>query len=286
MRSERHFECQSGCDARFGRAIAAHFAASGNAVDERAMRGHLPACAACRTVYDRHLLLARLDPAQPSPEDRLARSLGLPLRTRAARRRLPFAFTALLGVTVAAAIVVAPRHLSSQLPSHLPSQLPSDRAAESGFAPRGPAAAASAETELWVFRIAPGSRVAEPAPDTITAGDELAFAYRNPTGSRCLMVFAIDEHRHIYWYHPEWSALADDPAAVTVSGDPGVHELPAAVMQHFDGEELMIHALFTDRKLTVRQVEGAFAAAAGHGVGDVVRFPDAIEIVRHLRVRR
>jgi hypothetical protein len=252
------------------RAIAAHFSAAGRPSDEQALRAHLPSCVACHRIYERHLLLAKLDPAAVPAQDRLARGLGLARVRPRAGGRAAFGWATLAGAAVAAAITLL--------------ATPGPTSPAGGFASRG--LPVTALPELLVYRIAAGSGASEPATDRVRAGDELAFAYRNPGGKRHLLVFAIDEHRHVYWYHPEWSRPADDPRAVSLSVEPALHELPAAVIQRFDGDELTIHALFTDREMTVRQVEGAFAAAAGHGVGSAVEFPDATDVIHTLKIAR
>jgi hypothetical protein len=69
------------------------------------------------------------------------------------------------------------------------------------------------------------------------------------------MVFAVDEHRHIYWYHPEWTSQADDPHAISIVPGAEVREIPAAVSHTFDGHDLTLFAIFTNEDMSVRQVE-------------------------------
>jgi hypothetical protein len=158
---------------------------------------------------------------------------------------------------------------------------------------RGPAKVPAARTpEVQVYRIFTGrlgSNTSEKADDFIYAGDELAFAYRNSARKGRLLVFAVDEHGHVYWYHPGWSDAGQNPTAVPISAEPGLHELPAAVLHKFDGERIMIHALFTDRELSVRQIEAAVASAErAHSPSASVplAIPGAIDIVQPLRVVR
>jgi len=270
-------------------AIAAHFNGAVAPAREREMRTHLPGCADCHAYYEQHLLLSSLDPAGLSGEIRLARGLGL--RVRRAPRSLAFGWLGLCGAAFAVLALVYLR------PGARPGQqgnvgVAGPPAAGDVTTRGGPASVAAARSpEVQIYRFAHGAPagVAERAGEVMQAGDELAFAYRNPAGMSRLLVFAVDEHGHVYWYHPGWSDAADNPTAVPISTEPGLHELPAAVLHKFDGERIMIHALFTDRELSVRQIEGALAAMAReHGPGGVapLAFPGAIDVVRPLRIVR
>jgi MFS transporter, DHA1 family, tetracycline resistance protein len=57
--------------------VERHFAGTISQVEERSMRPHLPACESCRTYYERHLVLSRLDPDALAAEERLGRGLGI-----------------------------------------------------------------------------------------------------------------------------------------------------------------------------------------------------------------
>lgn len=248
---------------------------------ERALRSHLAVCAACRAHYDDVSSVTGLDPCTPSLEDRLAKGLGFSSRRRSSPWRL-----AMPGLAGAAAVGGWLFFLAVRS---------GDPAA--GFAARGRSRGNLDETAdlealpvLVTYAVEAGQGPkavpsADGAQGTINARDELAFAYRNPTAKKHLMVFAIDEHDHVYWYHPGWPDPAVNPAAVSISAAPGLHELPAAVSQTYDGEHLMLHALFTDRALTVREVEDALEAARRSGRD----FPEAlrtgVHVSRPLRVR-
>ncbi len=80
-----------------------------------------------------------------------------------------------------------------------------------------------------------------------------------------------------------------NPTAVSISAEPGLHELRAAVFHKFDGERIMIHALFTDRELSVRQVEDVVASLQSRrasGAPEPLVIPGAIDVVQSLRVIR
>src|SRR5881394_1442078 len=68
-------------------AIDAHFRGRPASGAERRMRQHVSGCAACRSYYERHLLLAAADPgAALPPHERLARGLGLAATTGVSAR--------------------------------------------------------------------------------------------------------------------------------------------------------------------------------------------------------
>ncbi|HEY6477829.1 MAG TPA: hypothetical protein VI456_14735 [Polyangia bacterium] len=249
------------------RAIAAHFRGTIGPRAERAMRDHLPACTECRDQYDRHLRLAQLDPRAPSPEQRIARGLGLPAGRRTSSGRWSAGLTAAVGLVVVAVVVVLPH---------------AGRERDRGFAARGGGAPGGAE--ILVYRVPASASAPQLTGDTMAPTDALAFAYRNPLGKRRLMVFGIDEHRHVYWYHPAWLRMEENPQGIAISASPGAHELSDAVTQQLDGEQLSIHALFSDQALTVRDVEQAIARRGGSGDREALAFPGAVDLVRTLRV--
>jgi hypothetical protein len=278
-------------------AIADHFAGAGVPDAEQEMRAHLPTCSDCHALYERHLLLASLDPAGVPLETRLARGLGI--RPARVPRRAFFGWLSLCGAAVAALLLMfntrgtpgesgpAPRSVTPETPGLA---VPSGAGVASRGAPANVAAARAPEVEVYrIFTGRRGSNTSEKADDFVYAGDELAFAYRNPARKRRLLVFAVDEHGHVYWYHPGWSDAGQNPTAVPISAEPGRHELPAAVLHKFDGERIMIHALFTDRELSVRQIEAAVASVErgrSPGAPAPLAIPGAIDVVQPLRVIR
>jgi hypothetical protein len=137
------------------------------------------------------------------------------------------------------------------------------RQSDDGIRARGPGRprAEAAAPALLVFRMGPGGH-AEPVRDTIRRSDELAFAYRSDGKNERLMVFARDERGRIYWYHPAWTDPAQDPEAVALAREPGVHELPAAISHAFAGSRVEICALFTASNRRVRQTEAELVRGA------------------------
>jgi hypothetical protein len=223
--------------------IGRHFEGTLAPRDERAMREHLKTCGDCRRFYERHLLLARLDPEALSPEDRIGRGLGI---RKARSRWVTWAAASTTTVAAAAAALVFLAHGTR----------------DAGFTARGAGLSTTAsESQVFVYDVR-GRPRALLSGDTIGRGDELALAYENGAGKKRLMVFAVDEHRHVYWFYPAWQSERDDPAAVTIASDATRHELPDAVRHTFDGGKVDLHALFLDTPTTVKQVEALVAQQA------------------------
>jgi hypothetical protein len=221
--------------------VDAHFRGSIDPESERRMRAHLPGCERCRRYYDRHLLLEKLDPAGLGPEVRLARGLGLRSRNK------PVALWAFAGACAAAAVLFA--------------ILPRTKATDEGFAARG--GAGPERAEIFAYRTNPSARLEPHA--TIRPNDAIAFAYTNAGSFRKLLVYGVDEHRHVYWYFPAWVDPNDDPHAVSISPGAELRELPEAVRHDLDGHELTLHAVFVDDDIGVRRVEGLLAQSNGAG---------------------
>jgi hypothetical protein len=210
-----------------------HFAGTISPDAEHAMRAHIPACDSCRDLYRRHLLLARLDPKALRSDERIARGLGLRTGPKVVAMRL-----GLMTAAAAAAALLLRVHPGA-----------------SGFSARGNVEAPPPPaSRVLVYDVRRGLPPA-PAGDVLQNGDELAFAYENGAAKRRLAVFGVDEHGHVYWFHPAWTREADDPAAIPIESDDKRHELPEAVLQRFDGRHLEIRSVFVDEPVTVRQIE-------------------------------
>ena len=235
------------------------------------MREHLVTCADCRDHYERHLHLVALDPGGALPRDeRLARGLGLPPADAAKRvsaRWLGLAFSASVACAFALMIVAGRQHPALQA--------------------RG--AAAAPGSQLLVYEVTGGRSAAVRPASSIHADSALAFAYANISHRRRLMVFAVDEARRVYWYHPGWEKPADNPTAVDIERDDAVHELPQAVTHRFSGRRLQLWGVFMDRPMSVREIEALVARAPadqGRGIrfdvagADVTRFDLQLEADR------
>ncbi len=232
---------------------------------EREMRAHLATCDACRKRYTRRALLAKLDPAAPSAEDRIGRALGIArvAKKPSVLRLLP---EASLVLALAACVLIFFR----------------PPAASDGFSARGAVdpmtGVAPREARVSIYRVPAGSDRPVRAGDTIHDGDELAFAYENPTGKPYLMIFAVDEKDRVYWFHPAWTDAAADPVAIPAENGPSVHELREAVRHRFAGTRIDIHAVFLDKPLTVRQMEAEIQVAP--------HVPEGVDRVETLTILR
>jgi hypothetical protein len=229
--------------------IHAHFGLDTSFDDERALRLHLAACTACSARYERHLLVASLDPEAASAERRLAAGLGLkPGGARPSSKPK-------LGLVLAAAAAAA--LLFVEKPAEFLSRgsgLPVQRA------------------EVFVYRMSPG-QAGQAVGSSMRSTDELAFAYVNPAGFSRLMIFGEDEHGHVYWYHPAWLRETDDPLAIPVGSGPELRELPESVAHELDGKTLTSRSIFTNAELSARDVESLLArqrAAADSGAGSAL----------------
>jgi hypothetical protein len=292
--------------------IAAHFRGRGSPRTEPAMRAHLNTCAGCTRLYERHLLLARLDPRAPSPRERIGRALGFRVGRsaggaerapmRVSRRHMPsepeswwrfgkfrpaaawLSLTAgVAGLALWARSAGFPQGSgsASRAPSNV--QQPSSDFSARGASPRS-GDRVSLAPRFWTYRIPPAG-----APSlvdgTVADRDELAFAYSNPTGLPYLMIFGVDEHRHVYWFHPGWAKGAPPPSAVRAAAGPGPHELPEAVRHDFDGRNLTVYLLSSRQALDARFVEETVRRAADLNAPQVFG-PDIVWSRRSFEVGR
>ena len=200
--------------------------------------------------------------------------MGLaPAAPERVRRRTWLAAALLAPVAVAIAFAI-------RIPDAIIATPPPTRPAS--FATRG--LSSGGPPALWTYRLGPGPS-AHLVDRVIHADDDLAFAYSNPSGKRFLMVFGVDEHRRVYWFHPAWPVGAAPPLAVRAAEGPGPHELTEAIRHQLEPGALRIHALFCDHPLSATTVE-----AAVRGARDLEGLPipggDVVTLSRTLEVRR
>ncbi len=209
---------------------------------ELQLRTHLSTCASCHQRYERYLLLAQFDRSIASTKDRLARGLGLRPRRRTWFRPTVVA----LGLTAALLAL-------SFWPSTQPAYVARGRAAADLDRARYRVAESESDLALYVYRSAPGGTPQPVENGMIGSRDELAFAYQNRAGWSRLLVYAVDEARQIYWYHPGWTDVAAAPVAIPI--DAGRHELAEAIAQPLPRGRLDVHAVFTNDAVSVQEIE-------------------------------
>jgi hypothetical protein len=222
--------------------IDRHFSGRSTPAAEASLRAHLDGCGACRAYYDRHLVLAGLDPAAPTDAARLAPGLGFTLPPRPARL-----FPLRLAVAAAAMAVVAFMVIRQ-------------RAVDPEFTARGAGRAAPA---LHIWRTL--DRTTNPAVTAVdegasiaAAGEELTFSYENPTDYTHLMILGVDEYGHVYWYHPDAEA---DTVAIAIAAGGGPHKLTVGIVQAYEGHSLRVLSLWATEPLATAKVAGLVDAA-------------------------
>jgi len=238
-----------------GRLVDAHFRAGTTLASERRMRVHLLACVDCRQRYDRHLYLAAVDPGSVLPaRTRLAHGLGLQLPSTRSQTGAGWlsAATAVAAIGICAIIGLGLflRQRSSE--------------------PQARGGAVTRTSQLLVYEIAKSDATGTGGIRSVGVGQALseidrssglAFAYVNVAHKRRLLVFAVDDNRHVYWYHPAWTDARDDPVGIAIVPDDAVHEIPQAVTHRLAGQWLQLFGAFSDEILSVRDVEAAVARA-------------------------
>jgi len=226
--------------------IDLHFAGRVAPGGERRMRAHLVDCGDCRGHYERHLRLAAVDPQAAVPRrERLARGLGLATAPPApVKTRRWFAFAATAAACAAALLVIA-------LPRRSPDSQPRAGAVTPG-------------SQLLVYELTGGG--VRQAVSEVRGGSALAFAYVNITHRRHLLVFAVDDTRRVYWFHPAWEKLDENPVAIDIAPDEALHELPQAISHQFIGRRLQIFGVFVDRAPSVQEIEALVARAPSNQV--------------------
>jgi hypothetical protein len=237
--------------------IEAHFSRRISPDNERRLRAHLSLCKACVKVYDAHLMFERITAGSPmvSGRERLGAALGF--RVASSQRAttlwgLAAGFAAALAALAVLRVAGANHEGVKQ---------------ETEFAARGGAHVGGGERggrdaeapRMLVYALGPTRELAP--TDRMKASDQLAFAYTNPSGFRNLLIFGVDEHRHVYWYHPAWRSQNDHPRALGIESGPEARELPEAVRQDLDGRALTVYAVFLNEEIPVERVEELIANA-------------------------
>jgi len=129
-----------------------------------------------------------------------------------------------------------------------------------GFTARGTSAPSLDRfVSLGIFRKAAGGFI--PVGDTIRADDTLAFTYQNraSVGTRYLMVLAVDDGGHIFWYYPPRAEPDHEAPSLPIAGNGEPTELPEEITQELVPGPLRFFGLFSTKPLSVRDVEAAVA---------------------------
>jgi hypothetical protein len=280
------------------RAIDAHFGGRISVSTEKAMRAHLPACPSCSEEYERHLIVAQLDPRALPAEQRIGNALGFrkqllpPWARRGARVVVPVGAAAAFALLAVAGV--------HQLRGERQTAAPAEPAVSIGEPIPPPS------DGRFMFTIT-GTRRGGPVR-VIDADEKLGFSYTNP-GKKHLMILGADEHGHVFWFFPirpggesrgrrPATARWDRPSIVVqgrvrslspnIFSDvpavgPGTHQLPFKIGYPFDGEQLKVFALWSDVALLPSRVE-SFARELSDGGKRMPFGLGGVVIVRKLQV--
>jgi len=238
-------------------AIADHFAGRNSPAAEATLRAHLLGCVHCDALYRRHLVLAQLDPRALPARERLGRGLGF--RGDGLVRRRAWVLALCVPAVAALLLVLLPRYVLQG-----GAGTPRTMGADGEFAARGAGAGVSS---FWTYRLG-ADGTPRLAGQVVGRDDEMAFAYANTAGKPFLMIFGVDEHRHVFWFHPGWPPGTPAPQASSARVGPGPYELPEAIRQPFDGARLHVYAAFSDRRFDATTVEDTIRSA---GDGELTR---------------
>ncbi len=115
------------------------------------------------------------------------------------------------------------------------------------------------DPSVEVVRVLEGGRL-QPAHVSVRAGEALLFAYSNP-GSRFshLMVFAVDDRRHTYWFYPAVEENTPHPVAVPIERARAGVELNEEIRHTLPIGRVTVFALFLQAPLSVAEVEESVA---------------------------
>jgi hypothetical protein len=230
----------------FAKLVDSHFAGRITPSAERRLRDHLDVCDACRAHYDRWLVLAEIDSEVLPRAARLAIGLGLRQPSPPSRASaLALAFAAALG---SLGIVFAWGHASPGALGRLCRAIP----------------APSSEAEFAVYKVGRGGAQSAllHADQEIAPNQPLGFAYAKAAGTKHLVIFGVDERRHVVWYRPAIAESSESLPLVPITDGALLHELSETFTQTLDEGTLQLFAVFTNREdLRLSEVETAVANA-------------------------
>jgi len=127
------------------------------------------------------------------------------------------------------------------------------------------------------FRLS-GEAAPEPLHDVLHKDDGLLFSYTNlgPEPFSYLMIFGIDEGRHVYWYYPAFLDARDNPKGTEIEKGGSRVGLQEVIAHPYREGMLRLFGLFSDRALSVSDIE----QAARRGIRDAAGLESAFDGVR------
>jgi hypothetical protein len=137
---------------------------------------------------------------------------------------------------------------------------------------------------LNAFRLS-GEAAPQPIHDVLHKEDGLLFSYTNlgPEPFSYLMIFGIDEDRHVYWYYPAFLDARDNPKGIDIVKGGSRVGLQEVIAHPYREGTLILFGLFSDRAVSVSDIE----LAARRGLRDAAGLESAFDGVRvkSLRVK-
>jgi hypothetical protein len=223
------------------KAIDAHFKGRGNAASHALFMAHLPSCKKCHGYFERRQMLADVDPAALTAEQRIGASIGIVPAPKSRAVGVPAFFTA-AAMAMGALVIWPNMNTSSEFQSR-------------GAGDKTTVVSPSEEVFVHIM----GAKD-EPVllQDEMKASAEIAFSYRNKGAFTHLMIYGVDEKNEVYWYYPSWTDPEKNPAAIRVLSNQEVNPLENAVAHEYRGKRLRLYSLFLKKKdatLTVQQLE-------------------------------
>ena len=96
-------------------------------------------------------------------------------------------------------------------------------------------------------------------------------------------VFAVDERRRVYWYHPAWTTPAENPVGVAIATDDAIHEIAQVIDHRLEGGRVQLFGLFADLAgLRARAGSGRLPGPGGGADGRLQLHPCPANRSAHL----
>lgn len=170
----------------------------------------------------------------------------------------------------------------------------STRNTDPAFLARGGAETAEAENKRWFSfavyaRQTAGQSAYQEVRERISPDTRLVFSYTNlQKAPRQLMIFAVDNQGHIFWYYPAIDQRHPDPVGLDIQT--GKFELSEEIKHELQPGPLKLMALFTKKPLSVSQVEHLLKSKLGAPINlaqlETIDWPEAFMLSRLLIVEK